>query len=456
MVAARLGTALTRPRSAVPRRTTILCVAALVAGALLWLHATGPGAGAGFDFDAYVQGARDIASGRNPYHSLVQQTSDTRLGDIGIHSRGYVYPPLLAFTLSLPLRVGVSARVLWLLWNILNAGVVFWMGRELNRALRGRRDLAGALCFSVAALAPTIATYDLWLGQADILVAALAVIACGLWLRRNPWAGVTLGGAIAIKPTVALVMIVWLWKGDWRATLRAALAGAALIFGPFLILGAASLADYVTFFTGWNAFHANAEIINQSPYGMLQRALEPNAYTRPLVSAAWLVTPLRVVVTFGLLVWWMRVVPLGRALGAVADMGACLLSLPMILLLGPLSEDIHFCLLIPTLIGFAWLAWRAGLIRQPAGVAICVALLLACIPRGQEFIYPDHLLTLPLQTDTHVGWIVVLARSGALLALALLTVFASGGVLRAMTNGVTEKQPAPVALQRRSRERDGS
>ncbi|MGH2486681.1 MAG: glycosyltransferase 87 family protein, partial [Ktedonobacterales bacterium] len=319
-------------------------------------------------------------------------------------------------------------------------------GWELNRALRGRAEFAGALCFSVAALLPTVATYDLWLGQADMLMAALAVVACALWLRRNPWASAVLGLAVAIKPTLALILLVWLWLGDWRNTMRAALLAAAFILVPFTFLGLGALGDYVTFFTRWNAFHANAEFINQSPYGMLQRAFAPNPYTRPLVSAAWLVTPLRIVVLAGLAIWWMRTIPRGRPSSVTGGMGACLLALPLILLVSPLSEDIHYCLLIPTLVGFAWLAWRGGHPRRSAARwVIWIALLLACVQRGQEIIYPDHLFAVPLQSDPRVGWLVVLARSGALLSLALATLFAAGRLLRRVRAQVaTTERERPV------------
>lgn len=442
----RLSAKLNHGRSLSWRAVALVGVALL--GVLLWLHAAGPGARAGYDFTSYVQGARDVVAGRNPYHALVQQSLDTRLGDTGIHSRGYVYPPLLAFALSLPLRFGVDAPGLWLLWNLVNAGAMFWMGWELNHTLRGRADLGGALCFSVAALLPTVATYDLWLGQADMLMAALAVVACALWLRRNPWAPAILGLAVAIKPTLALILLVWLWLGDWRNALRAGMLSAAFILIPFALLGLGALGDYVTFFTRWNAFHANAEFINQSPYGMLQRAFAPNPYTRPLVSVAWLVTPLRVIALMALALWWLRTVPRGRPSGATSGMGACLLALPLILLVSPLSEDIHYCLLIPALVGFAWLAWSCGLARRPAAWVIWITFLLACVPRGQEIIYPDHLFAFPLQTDPHVGWLIVLARSGALLYLALATLFAAGVLLRRMRvqhAAVEGERPAPTS-----------
>jgi hypothetical protein len=430
-------------------RAVLPALAALAVVAALWLHAIWPfGAGtqAGYDFyKAYLPGAQAIAAGANPYHQLVQQTSDTSPGDIGFHAHGYVYPPLLAVVLALPIRLGFSPAALWLFWNLANAAAVLWMGRELNLSLRRRADWAGSLAFAAATLLGAVATYDLSLGQADLLMAALVVGACGLWLRQSPWAGLVLGAAIAIKPTMALVLLVWLWKGDWRAARRAALAALALIVVPFLLLGWAALRDYLTFFVQWNAFQANAEYINQAPYGMLLRLFTLNASTRPLAVAPWLVQPLRLLVASGAVVWWLRAVPRARTVDAASRMdlamGECLLALPLILLLSPLAEDIHYCILLPSLVGLSWLAWSRGLTHLPATWALWASLLFACLPRMQELIYPNHLVLLPGQADPRIGWLLALARTGTLLYVALATLLAGGAVLRA----AREASPRPGA-----------
>ena len=105
----------------------------------------------------------------------------------------------------------------------MNVTAVLWMGYELNLSLRNSRSWTGSMAFVVAALLPAVVTYDIGPGQADLLMAALAVGSYGLWLRGHRWsASVILGVAIAIKPTLGLVLLVWLWKGDWRAFLRGA------------------------------------------------------------------------------------------------------------------------------------------------------------------------------------------------------------------------------------------
>src|SRR5262249_11776347 len=146
-----------------------------------------------------------------------------------LSARGYVYPPFLGLLLSLPLHLGFDDRAIWILWNLANIVAVLWLGCELNLALRGAHNWPASLGFALATILPAVVTYDLALGQADMLMAALAVGAYGLWLRGSPWSALVIGAAIAVKPTLALILLVWLWKGDWRATLRSGLVALALL-----------------------------------------------------------------------------------------------------------------------------------------------------------------------------------------------------------------------------------
>ena len=442
----RLGSALrfaaTSP-SLARWRSAALTLLALAAGVAIWTHAVGPYPHTGYDFRAYLQGAQQIAAGQNPYHVLVTQRLDTRAGDSGFHAHGYVYPPLLGVLMSGPVWLGLAPYAIFLLWTLLNVAAVIWMGRELNIALRGRRDWPTTLAFAAIALVPAVVLYDLFLGQADLLMAALVVGACGLWLRKNPWAALALGAAIAVKPTMALLLLVWLWKGDWRTVIRASVAAVALVALPFAVVGWNAFHDYVVFFIHWNAFSANAEYINQSPYGMLLRMLTVNPSTHPLVVAPWLVAPLRYLVVLGALGLWAWVTPRRATTDRALAMGECLLALSLILLVSPLAEDIHFCTIVPTLIGLGWLAWERGLWRgwrqagpggrlgQVATWALWLTFATCCIPRMQELIYPSHLFAFPGQLSPQIGPLVVLLRSGILLYTALATLLAGAGVLHA-------------------------
>jgi hypothetical protein len=413
----------------------ILGLSALAVGAAIWLHAIWPPSQIGYDFRMYLAAAHSVANGGDLYQQLAALTHDARPGSAGVRASGYVYPPLLAVVFAAPVRLGLSGQGVWLLWNLLGAAAILWMGYELNRGLRphthGRSGWPGTLAFASATLLGAVATYDLALGQADLLVTALAVGASGLWLRRNPWAALPLGAAIAIKPTMGVILLVWLWKGDWRSAGRGAIATAALLVAPFIVVGARATQEYLTFLTQWNAFNANAEYINQAPYGMLLRLFTSNVYTQPVLDASWLVTPLRVAVILGAALWWMRVVPRQETPDRALALGECLLALPLTLLFSPLAEDIHYCALLPALVGLGYLAWSRGLARHPAMWVLCATFAFFCIPRIQEVVLPDHLFTFPGQTDPVIGPLIILLRSGALLYGALATLIAGGLVLRA-------------------------
>ena len=482
------------------RGTLVACGAAAV-GALIWAHAVGAGAGAGSDFTSYLNAAHDAARGLNPYRTLVTQVQNAQPGDVGIHPHGYVYPPLLCVLLSLPVRLHLNALAMWWIWQGITMAGMLWMGFELNVTLRGRRDVGGTLAFACACLLPAVATYDLWLGQTDLLMAALGVGACGLWLRGNRWAPLPLAVAIAVKPTMALLLAVWLWNGDWRAALRGAIVAGVLLVAPFAMAGGAqALRDYVTFYAHWSAFNADAEFINQAPVGLLLRLFSVNPYTHPLVDAPWLVGPLKWLVmaaAVGCWVWaapaawrlesrpkrlggyrlaggWPRKTkaataarkdeageqtpPTGLALdipaGAVgtttarsdsgAGMPVCLLALPLMLLLSPLAEDIHYCLLIPALAGLCYVTVARRLWRLPATWTLWVALGIFSVPRMQELIYPSHLLALPGQADPAIGPLIVVVRSGTLLYLAMATLIAGASAIRA-TRGLAPRSPGPPA-----------
>jgi hypothetical protein len=419
-------------------RGLVVAVVAILLGGAIWLQAAKPGTHTGYDFALYIDAARSVAAGSNPYHRLITLHQDTRAGDTGLAASGYVYPPLLAVVLSLPVRLGLDTRSIALLWEMLTLVAVFWMGYELNLGLRGRRDWSGALAFGTIYLLPSLVMYDLFLGQADSLVTALAVVSCGLWLRRNRWAALPLGIAIAIKPLVAILLLVWLWKGDWRAALRGAIVAALLLLLPFGAIGLEGVRDYATFLTRFNGLSADADVMNQAPYGLLLRALTLNAFTKPLLVAPWLVLPLRLVITGGLAACWLRVVSRARAADQTRALLECLLALPLVVLLSPFAEQIHFCLVIPALIGLSWLALTRHLWHRPAAWVLWGALAVACIPRLEDLIVPNSWVILPGQTDPRIGPLIVLLRTGTFLWIGLATLLAG---IRLLAPAVSSDRP---------------
>src|SRR5215510_2835563 len=142
------------PIALTPQRrvlAALVSMSALVAvGAAIWLHAIWPLTQIGYDSRLYLAAAHSVASGGDLYQQLAALTHDARPGSAGVRASGYVYPPLLAVILALPVRLGLSDQGVWLLWNLLGAAAVLWMGYELNRALRDRSGWLGTLAFSAA------------------------------------------------------------------------------------------------------------------------------------------------------------------------------------------------------------------------------------------------------------------------------------------------------------------
>nr|MBA3826976.1 DUF2029 domain-containing protein [Ktedonobacterales bacterium] len=380
----------------------------------------------------YLDGARSIATGHNPYHRLLLQSIDPRNGTSTLPSTGYIYPPLLASVLAVPLRMGVSDAAIAVLWSLLNAALLLWMGWELNLGLRGQRDWLGAVAWANLCLLPAIVTYDLHLGQADVVLAALATGAFGAWARGNRWGAVVLALAVAIKITLVPLLLLWLWKRDWRATLTACAATGVLVFLPFCLTGWQSLVDWLTFITRSNALGGSADFVNQAPLGMLLRLFSPNGFIAPVLALPWLVLPLRLASAALAVGVWLWAVPRAPASSRARALTECLLALPVIVLISPLAEDIHFCLIVPTLAALSYLAWRHRAAVGGLRWAIWAASALFCLPHLQDLIYPNRLFALPGQSLPLLGGLIVILRMGLFLWIAWVGVLAGSLSLHRM------------------------
>ena len=91
--------------------------------------------------------------------------------------------------------------------------------------------------FGVAALSEPV-LFDLNLGNISLLVTFAAVLA---WRWRDrPVAGAALAGALALRPTMALIGAWWLMRGVWRPVIVAAGVGLVIVAAslPFVGVGA--------------------------------------------------------------------------------------------------------------------------------------------------------------------------------------------------------------------------
>ena len=141
----------------------------------------------------------------------------------------------------------------------------------------------------------------------------------------------------------------------------------------------------------------------------------------------------------GAALWWMWVVPRRERPDRALALGVCLLALP--LLFSPRAEDIHYCALLPALVGLGYLAWSRGLARHPATWVHWATFALFCIPRVQEIVLPDHLFAFPGQDAPRFGPLIILLRTGALLYGALATLIAGGLILYAVRSSSRTETP---------------
>lgn len=178
------------------------------------------------DFTAYIEAARALRAGQDPY----------------LGAPPYLYPPLLA-ALLVPLTFVPVKGAAWV-WAVASAAALATAASLVAReSTRSARVLVLALLF-----APFAATQ--WNLQANAFVLLLIVLArAALDAKRQIGGGVALGLSIAVKPLALVAVLALLLLGRWRAALFA--AGTALfsflLVVPFLgMTGAAASAGHVT------------------------------------------------------------------------------------------------------------------------------------------------------------------------------------------------------------------
>jgi hypothetical protein len=177
------------------------------------------------DFTAYIEAARALRAGQDPY----------------LGAPPYLYPPLLA-VLLVPLTF-VPMKVAAWVWAVASSAALATAALLVAReSTRSARVLVLALLF-----APFAATQ--WNLQANAFVLLLIVLArAALDEKRQIGGGVALGLSIAVKPLALVAALALLLLGRWRAALFAAATALSsfLLVLPFLgVAGAAASAGHV-------------------------------------------------------------------------------------------------------------------------------------------------------------------------------------------------------------------
>lgn len=328
-------------------RSLVSLGALIVLAALLLYEVRASFRAVNLDISTYLGAASAVRHGSDPFAPVMAWITHYSGGQF--QANYYVYAPFFAMLLIpltfLPLHAAIS------LWAVAN--LLFLMGMvACSIRVAGRRTPLWALLLltvGVSLLSPV--RMELQWGQADIMLAFL-VSACFLAARANlpVMSGVLLALAGIVKPPLLALVLLFLWKRQWRLAASAALGTAIFFFAPFAIVGGKALHEQTAIWGFWSS-HYSPFIDNVSPKGVLARLLTDNPNGPGLVNNPTLATSL----------WIALVVVLGcvalattsRRAGGEAHLSAIEFSLALctVLLISPLTEWIYLTLLaIPLLL----------------------------------------------------------------------------------------------------------
>lgn len=291
----------------------------------------------------------------------------------------YVYPPALAIAL-IPLTTVPfeSARVLWFGLSLGAFLGTIWLLCGMLFPARGRNRLLVTVALG-GLLAPLRPPRSILAdGQIDLMLLLLVTLALLAFARRiDGRAGLLLGLALAVKPTLGFLLLFFLWKGAMRTVLVAAAVSAALVLCSFAPLGIATVVDYLAVSSYWSSPSFAVSPINQSPYGFLLRHFTANPFATPIVDVPLVpalgqaVTVIVVLATLAATVSRGRSVP---SIQVVLEFGVVVIGM---LLVGPLSQANHYVnLLVPALALAATMCVRGSTIIAGSLAALYVLFLL--------------------------------------------------------------------------------
>ncbi|HUG89629.1 MAG TPA: glycosyltransferase family 87 protein [Planctomycetaceae bacterium] len=142
------------------------------------------------------------------------------------HAPLTVLPMHAAQVLLFPLCALALAALVWSLADVL---------REHLPASRGSIFWSSVLALG---LASRFLVRDMLECGVNLALVAASWAAVALWMRRRDgWAGILLGAAIALKCTPALFLAWFLWKRQWKVAIVTAATTAVLTLSPILVMG---------------------------------------------------------------------------------------------------------------------------------------------------------------------------------------------------------------------------
>lgn len=271
------------------------------------------------DFDSFRRSAVAMLSGGDIY--------DTGARLVNLNPP--IWTVLMApFALLEPLN---SYRLFVLVMLLVTIGYLAWIADELR--LRAAWAVVGAGMIIVSS--PLLATFAL--GQM-YPVLALGLVAVWTADRQGSFltSGVALGVVLALKPSLAPLVLWPLFRRQWEMLGAAIVSGAAATLTGSLVLGSQATLEYVGIIRGveLEAFWDNASL----PSAAL-RLFTENEFTQPLATWPWML-PVSYAIGIGFVVFTAYRVRDGSEGGLWAMVAASLLASPIawhnyLVLLGP-------------------------------------------------------------------------------------------------------------------------
>lgn len=323
------------------------------------------------DFDAYYRTISDFRAGGELYtQALNWRDAGYAVNSPGNESQNadglpFVYPPTFALAMA-PLTF-LPYQLALILWFAVIIGSVAGTAHLTVRMLlrRGRRDHIAI----VVAVTGLLALFQpvrgiLATGNVDTLILFLLTLALADYREgRSARAGIWLALASLIKPTVGFVLVFFLWKRDWRAIVACGVVGSVLLGISAAVIGPQQTLDFIAVASYWSSPTFAVSPVNQAPYGMLLRLFTSNPYTVPILALPMLATALRVAVIGAVIVVLARSIRMARATSDARLVLEYSLVLIGMLLVSPLSEDIHYTYLGLPLIAIGCIVFNRRLDR---------------------------------------------------------------------------------------------
>lgn len=224
----------------------------------------------GADFTAYYTAAQLIKTGISPYDEAAFGREGQSLGFR--NDRPYIYPPLLAIGVT-PLTL-LPPRQAAALWFLLNVALLYTSAMLMARTLGLQKKKVAVLSLLLAALTFYPAVFSIFVGQANVLLLALLVLAWyGAKRGSDVLVGATIAAASLIKIFPFCIALYCLWKGRYRSFLSTVAALVILIGFSTAVVGLGAHVTYIDATLPTQIVKPHP--LNQSLSSFLFRAIQP-------------------------------------------------------------------------------------------------------------------------------------------------------------------------------------